>query len=258
MFSTYQIVQSVTFTMDVVYPSPFSDFLGLLSRFGFSLQGMECLGFGVYETVYILSLSPLATASVLVLLFLLRMLLAASSKEMRSRIAAQHAYMLLLLSYMVLPPISMIQLQSLDCFKFGHDGELFLRKDMEVNCGSDQHKTFEVVDGALIFMYLSIPLVWLILLRSSREQLMPRGIADERSIANMRSQNEKLASLRFLFDSYRAKMYQWVRLCTLPLSQHNRPFHSFFFNTFQHNRKHLKCTDGFFLSASCLSSRERT
>ena len=40
---------------------------------------------------------------------------------------------------------------------------------------------------------------------------MPRGINDERTLATLRSHDEKLASLRFLFDSYRAKMYHWVR-----------------------------------------------
>ena len=55
------------------------------------------------------------------------------AKTEEETIKAQHAYAFLLLSYLVLPPVSMMQFQSLDCITLDHDGSRFLRADSSID-----------------------------------------------------------------------------------------------------------------------------
>ena len=68
IFSTYQIVQSITVTLDVEFPPLFTNFLSLLSVFSFNVSTLECSVWGqVYNSVYLTSAAPLVCAAIIVL-----------------------------------------------------------------------------------------------------------------------------------------------------------------------------------------------
>jgi hypothetical protein len=111
------------------------------------------------------------------------------------------------LSYLVLPPVAGKQLKALDCFTFSQtDGSSRLRLDTDIDCDSETHHLFVVIDSLLIVIYLSIPIIWLVLLYRQRDCLWPPGIVDESIIIQRRKAESSLLVLKFLFERYKPKM----------------------------------------------------
>jgi len=86
----------------------------------------------------------------------------------------QHLYFGLLLGFIVLPTVSMLQFTALECTDLA-DGSSYLRVDTSISCHSNAYKNFLFVDGILIFIYQSVPLIWLFLLYRIRDRVNPQG-----------------------------------------------------------------------------------
>jgi hypothetical protein len=190
--------------LDVSFPSPFKEMLSLLSFFSFDFLSLECIfeDSNHFTSVYLWSLTPIALALLLVAAH------AVSSRFPGS--TATRAVLvnrLLLLGYLVLPSVSLKQLQALDCVEVA--GQRYLRIDTSVDCDSQEFKAFHVVDSLLITAYLSTPLLWLVLLFSHRESLNPPSTtgSDRRLAVFLRDQDHNVVLLRFLFDSYRTDYF---------------------------------------------------
>jgi hypothetical protein len=216
VFSTYQIIQGVTYSMDIDYPSPFSDMINGLGFLSFNFAGFDCAGYSAYDKVIIVSAAPLGFGVLIVLFGLIRIVIIKLRKKIENRvkiigqILSQHVWALLLLSYLVLPPIMMMQFQILDCFEFNStDKSRVSRVDTSIDCDSRGHKAFEVLDITFICIYLSIPFIWIVMLHRSREHLFPFGVNDEETIVMLRDEDTKIDALRFLFESYRPNMVYW-------------------------------------------------
>lgn len=69
-----------------------------------------------------------------------------------SKYASQHAYFALVLSYLVLPIVSMIQFSALECVRLSSN-EMFLRVDTSINCNSKEYELFVTLDIFLIIAY---------------------------------------------------------------------------------------------------------
>jgi hypothetical protein len=193
-----QIIQSVTWSIDVEFPSPFSGMMSAFSVFSFDFLSLECLfnQSNHFVSVYLWSVTPIAVAVGLVATYALRF----------KRTNAQRAALtnrVLLLGFLALPPVSLKLLQALDCVTVA--GKSYLRVDTSIDCDSAQFKQFAVVDGLLIVAYLSIPLVWYALLSSKREALCPASAVagDNKHALFMRNNDLRLAPLQFLFASYK-------------------------------------------------------
>ena len=105
IFSTYQIIQSISITTNVAFPSPFADLLGSMAVLSLDTSALECSAWGgVYSTVYLLTALPLILAALIALLGIGRVYLS-SSVERRAVIVSQHSWMIILLSYLVVPPV---------------------------------------------------------------------------------------------------------------------------------------------------------
>ena len=75
LFSSYQIIQSVSFTMNVVFPWPFSGLLNFLSFISFDISTLDCLPFGgerVHSTVYVYSITPMILALLIIIVGAIR------------------------------------------------------------------------------------------------------------------------------------------------------------------------------------------
>lgn len=77
-------------------------------------------------------------------------------------------------------------------------------------CGSASYLNFKAVDLTLIFIFLSIPLIWAVLLWRSREKLNP----DSKDLGYVKyvreNENEvSLLPIRFLFTVYKPGHFMW-------------------------------------------------
>jgi hypothetical protein len=203
----------VTWSLDVVFPSPFKNFLGFLGFFSFDFINLECvIGKANYFTsVYLWSALPI-TVSLLIFLgyFANALYLFCQNTEdavFEDRMGAlkvKFIYYFLLLTYIVLPTVSLKQFQALDCLTIG--GNDFLRTDTNVDCNSSSYETFKVIDVFLILIYMSTPVLWMAILYYYRDRLNP-NTNDKRLARFLRSEDKELASYRFLFEPYQTQYY---------------------------------------------------
>ena len=204
----------------------------MLGIFSLDFLALECYQGGVrdryFTTVLLWCTIPLLLAAVVLAVGMLRIAVArrragstaadedededdtdavvgeSDRDDASSRIANQHMFLLLLLSYLVLPPVASKQFQSLDCIPFPHDGSLYLRVDTAIDCRSDEYLRFRAVVVVMIFLYQLIPIAWLVLLFRRRNSLDPStSNHDSRLGLFVRDQDRSLDSIRFLFNDYK-------------------------------------------------------
>jgi len=97
-WANYQIVQSVSWSLDVSFPSPFKDMLSLLSFFSFDFLNPDC-NFeesNHFTAVYLWTLAPIAFAVLLIVINSIRMQMPGSTTTM-----ADLTHNLLVLGYLV-------------------------------------------------------------------------------------------------------------------------------------------------------------
>jgi hypothetical protein len=132
-------------------------------------------------------------------------------------IVNQHVWMLLFWSYLVLPAVTMKQLQGLDCIPFNHDDSSYLRVDTSVDCNSDDYIVFKSIDILFFCLYQLIPVTWMILLYQVRDMLyVPtnRSHQEVELALNDRDANPKLSYLRFLFKDYKGDKW-WFEVAEM-------------------------------------------
>jgi hypothetical protein len=190
------------------------------SIFSFDFLALDCINVkfkAYYAKVYMWCLLPLVMAVVIVLFGVGRIRRRftfedlnkgwrSTSSTMASsyakRVINQHTWLLLLLSYLVLPAVTNKQLQVFDCIKL-RSGERYLRIDTSINCQDEEYYKFRSVVIMFIALYQLIPITWFIILYKHREALMPMSLKyDEKLAMFIRDSNHDLAAFRFLFVDY--------------------------------------------------------
>lgn len=196
--------------------------LGFLSVLSLDFLALECFQAGVqnryFVTVYLWSCIPIILAAALLLLGMLRygqLRYLERPDEEKVAVVNQHIWMLLLLSYLVLPPVANKQLQSLDCIPFKHDGSRYLRVDTSVDCDSGDYLEFQSHVAMFIVIYQCIPIIWMALLYRKRRELNPLTSNHDELLANhMRQHNSDLKPLRFLFKDYKCDKW-WFEVAEM-------------------------------------------
>jgi hypothetical protein len=78
-----------------------------------------------------------------------------------------------------------------DCISL-QDGSSYVRSDTSIDCNTSSYKTFVILDGLLISIYQSIPLLWFGLLWSIRHKLNNDDMTlNENTMLKRRSQRKK-------------------------------------------------------------------
>ena len=218
---TYQIIASTSFNLNITFPSPFSEMLGLLNFFSLDFLSTECFVKSAdryFATVYLYSAFPLAIAAALLMVCVLRLVAVALSGggvAEANHVKSQHLWFFLLETYVVLPPVAMKQLQSLDCILLPHDGSSYLRVDTAIDCHSPGYLAFRQVNLWFILVYQLIPMLWLTLLWGRRASLNPPVSKTDPLLALfVRDKDVSLKSLRFLFDCYRSDRW-WFEVAEM-------------------------------------------
>jgi hypothetical protein len=207
---------STRWNLDIKFPPPFSNMFEFLSVFSFDFLSLDC--FSTYEedrfymVVYYWSFIPMLIAFFLFWSYYFRRFLLSKYPYFESnthKIYNQHAWCVLLLTYVVLPATSMRQLQSFDCVDINNQS--YLRNDTSVNCNSERYYQFRSIIVVLFCFYQFIPVVWMALLYQIRYYLRPsREFNDEEEedvFIEFRDNNEKLAPLKFLFKDYKCNKW---------------------------------------------------
>jgi serine/threonine protein kinase len=213
-WSTFQIIQSAAWSLDMTFPEPYSWFLRSLSWVSFDFLSFECAfkrSNSLFYTVYAWSALPLLVILLNGAVYRCRLwwsrgAIGASSgdNQFGQQLEQQHAYIAVLITYLVLPPVSRRQFQALDCVTVA--GGKFLRMDTSVDCDSPEFRSFRVVDACLISVYLSIVVFWLAILLKNRKLMNP-WLTDEARSVYLRNMDPKLAAFSFLFQVYRVDYY---------------------------------------------------
>ena len=225
VWATYQIVAATSVSLDITYPEPFASMLGFMSVFSLDFISLECYQRSAdryFNTVYAYSIGPLVVSVAILVLGGVRLLLVASAHggvEAANKVKSQHLWMFLFLTYIVLPPVAMKQLQSLNCYEYDHRGMVapmrYLRVDTGIDCDSDEYIQFRKRILVFIFLYQLIPLLWYRLLRSQRSALNPPvSKADATLGIYIRDKDVSLNSLRFLFSCYKCESW-WFEVAEM-------------------------------------------
>ena len=187
--------------MSIVFPEPFAGFLRLLSVLQLDFLSLDCAtGQNSFVTrVLVVSLVPIILIFFDLVVYLVRRF---CSKQLPlDKAASEHAYFALVLSYAVLPACSTLLFQSLSCRTFDNSKESILVVDSAIDCNSDEYKALAAVVIGFIFVYLSIPVVWFVLLWKTRESLNPPDLPLGSKL-KIRDHDPSIRYLAFLFMDY--------------------------------------------------------
>jgi hypothetical protein len=194
-WANYQILDSITFTLEVKFPSPLLQFLDSLHIISFDLFIIDCLPGGYITSVFLWTMIPIGIS--LFNLFLCqvriwRLMRSSEFKELRrlgnqkindggesemkldtmkKKITNEHFGFFLLLIFTLLPPVVRRQFIALNCFNY-NDHSL-LRIDTSVDCKSPEYKLFRMFDIFVIILFMTLPLYWAFLLQLQKNILNP-------------------------------------------------------------------------------------
>lgn len=214
LFNNYQIIQSISWNLDIVFPYPFSDLLEFFSLFSFDFISFDCMftSSAEYYSVVVWSTIPIGFAIINYVVYRIKVKLLESpfldDKEIW-KLQGDHTYYFLLLTYLVLPPVSLKLFQALDCITVADRS--YLRVDTSVDCTSGSYGVFRVFDALFIVIYMTVPIVWLVLLTRLRAELNPAP--DHMKLScYLRDNNDDLLPIRFLFSPYLPCFYYFEPL----------------------------------------------
>jgi hypothetical protein len=232
-------VYPITYIHPRKVPSPFKEMMILLSLLSFDFLALDCLfpNATYYTTVYMWALTPLIMVAFLWALYQLRIscVAAAASSSSSSlssfvwnnrytsallrlhhhgnheeaelfmmKLREDRAYYVLLFTYLVLPSVSLKLFQALDCITVANAS--YLRIDTSVSCDSDAYHNFTGYVILLVCIYVTTPLVWLVLLLRVNDRVNPK-VVDKRMGRYMRDNDATLKPLKFLFAPYHPHQY---------------------------------------------------
>jgi hypothetical protein len=152
-----EIIMSTSFNLDITFPPPFNELLGILAIFSLDFLALECFQEDVanrlFTTVYLWATIPIIFAAMIFIAGGIRVgihrswnfELSDDGGPEQAKIMSQHVWALLLLSYLVLPPVTSKLLVSLDCIPFNHDGSSFLRVDTGMNSAQIYVSCYHVI-----------------------------------------------------------------------------------------------------------------
>jgi hypothetical protein len=191
--------------------------LSLMSVFSLDVLSLECFqnqsGNRFFVTVYLWCCIPILFAFIIGLIGFFRVLISKDYLS-RTKVVNQHIWAFLLLTYLVLPPVAMKQLQSLDCIPFSHDGSSYLRVDTGVNCESHNYLVFKSLVIIFFFIYQFIPILWMMLLFRHKKALHIEHGPHEDNLMAERDANLELSHIKFLFKDYKGDKW-WFEVAEM-------------------------------------------
>jgi len=198
-------------SLGIPLPQPFPNMMNAFSFLSLNFLPLSCLSSNYFNETYFWSALPMIFAIAIVLYFAansasayMEKILTAHQSRQQRHLFDRCATYLLMMTYLVLPPVSLKQYQGLDCQSIR--GQSFLRINTSINCHSAEYYQFRRLNGICIAAYSAIPPMWLYFLWKQRRRLNP-PTSDLRLAYHLRDSDEQLAPLRFLFVPYQPHFY---------------------------------------------------
>jgi hypothetical protein len=192
----YQILDSISWTLEFQFPSPLSQFLQSLHILSFDFFILDCIPGNYLSLVLFWSLLPLLICLLNELVCRVRISLlwyhmsnnnnnndslddvsgedvsmASLMQTAVKKIKNEHFSFFLLLMFTLLPPVVRRQFVALYCFDL--QGEQYLKIDSSIDCNSAEYELFRIYDILAIMVYMMIPLLWATLLYRKRFSINP-------------------------------------------------------------------------------------
>jgi len=228
LWTNYQIIQSVSWSLDVSLPWPFSKMVGGMSFISFDFLTLKCFESNYLLSVILWSIFPILVVIINFFVYTVRISrlhglsvwnsfksslnhkeISMSRKRQSIDILRQHMSLFILWSYLVVPPVTRKQLEALDCVEVSN--KLYVRTETQVSCQTKSYHLFEFGDILFVCIYLSVPLIWLMMLFKQRDKIRAKAESVQQEVdKSMILRNEhkaELAPLRLLFDVYRPSLY---------------------------------------------------
>jgi hypothetical protein len=180
VWSTLQIVTSISGSLDFTYPEPFASFTDLFSFIKISFISIDCVADKNYhDEVYATSAFPLMLCTGVLASYVARVALNAKlTRSQRAHGFSAHAGAALLVTYLVLPKVATVQLQGLNCLQL-RTGEAYLKADTSIDCNGEDHQRFIIFNVLLILLYQAIPIGYLVVLLKNKKRLQPASAATD-------------------------------------------------------------------------------
>ena len=205
MWANYQILDSISYSIGVPFPGPSRKFFSALSVVSIDFISFDCI-FGSsnpYMGVYIWSSGVIVVSLINGVVYLARHLRIKLdfrwNGEEHKRLVREHTFAFLFLTYLLVPPITRMQLQAMNCIIV--NGRLYMRSNTMVECTAPGYKAFRVLDTLFVIIYMTLPFIWCRLLYRKREKLNPSSSNLEEAL-ELRSTFKGLEPLSFLFSPY--------------------------------------------------------
>lgn len=181
-----------------------------MSVFSFDFISLDCYNQGAnsyYLTVYLWCVLPIAVAILIFVLALPRMAVAGGGVHGRKRVLNQHVSMFLLLTFMVLPPVSNKQLKIFDCIPL-NGKQIYIRDNTAIDCRSSSYINFRAYVILFLLIYQTIPLIWLYMLSQNKTALNPSSTHHDETLSlYIRDNNPDLHYIQFLFYDYKCNRW---------------------------------------------------
>ena len=198
VFVTYQILATLPSIVPAMeLPENFKAFLSSIqfvtaNIFQFVNIGCVAESFNFYLMLLSVTLIPLA-------LMMALFLLGRFKRSFRDTCYA----LALALSFIILPGVSTLVFRAFPCDPFD-DERTFLRADYGISCNTKTYTFFKFYAGVMVFIYpIGIPVTYAIALFKARKNIQ--------NPVEIRDADEAVASLAFLFDSYKPKFW-WFEI----------------------------------------------
>jgi NADH:ubiquinone oxidoreductase subunit 6 (subunit J) len=193
--SFYQIVSQFESILNVRYPASFERFGRLMSKFAnldaLNITKMGCIVHtNFYHKLVVSTIGPIcASVSIFVIMFVLKV--RSKTHEDKQSIIDSAVALFLALTYMVFASVSTTIFDTFNCKNFGDDPTEYMMSDQSIDCGTVQHKLFQLFAGIMMLVYpIGIPTLYFVLLLRARDRLK----------AKKREDDETLHKTAFLWD----------------------------------------------------------
>jgi hypothetical protein len=205
LWSTYQILATVSATLNVSFPSPFKNLLQAmaltLSLFNLSLLSCVIKNMNYFTQVLSSSLVPLAVSFVVAGIGLVRWskCRALDNTAGMKKVQRQHLFGINFFLFLCLPVVIEKLLESLQCDSIGSAASRFVSENTSIDCNTKEYAKFRVFASLALVAYLSVPVVWGVLLCINVKK---NGDPYFRS-----KKDKRKSSLSFLYTNYKERCW---------------------------------------------------
>ena len=212
LWSTFQLISSVEWSLELRFPEPFGKLVSLFSFFTeFSLASVlpiRCMiPYRFYEHVFMVTLFPLA---LIIVLFASAAYLKQYTK-VDELLSHRLMHTALLIAFVILPSATSSLLRSFHCETFYYsDGTVarVLIADYAQDCDSAEHQQFEWYALAmLVFAFPGGVLVCIGMVLYEKRSLINPRLDSVYDAVDQRAADESLAPLRSLFQPYQPRLW---------------------------------------------------